>query len=801
MKKLITSILVVLFMIPTLMADIKLPPQCEAFMPYDLYKSAVLAEDNANRIASSNDYGQNTPPPNGDKRAWIVCSDRADNNTYLSPNISSGKHTTLNFKEPLRIAKIKNGFALVYSEPRISTVWPYISEAAVSKGWVPMDKLLLWRTCPVNDQGIYNKALLAFNLEEYEHMNTSFQNSKIGDMYKNPETLVSDEKIRTSMDFFFIMKRHANGLVLLARQCSLDGLTGTNELYGWVKETDYVPWNQRSCIEPNWDTVTVAKFVKQRETAKIYESQAMNAEVSRFRYGKVFIDHPDDRHRLMPNVLRYPILDGDNNNQDFYKCTTFGTVDGDLDQLIENIGDARKAQETALEKMKHLNLIVVIDGTTSMEPYFPAVKEAIKQGCTYFTKNYTPKVGLVIYRDYADGEGLVEYVPMSDPNDPLLIDALDNGGEYGIASAAGDRTHEEALFKGLEMALDNETMNYSKEESNIMLVIGDCGNDDRDTQCLSQEEIISRMVENRINLLSFQVKRQNSPAWNAFSRQMQQIGKGNLDAQYAKLGNIAVRWEACTDGYDLVPTFDIKRNFFIGSIRHDEIDKQMDAANLTALMADKIGSFNQTVEMRMVAVANGGFGDSELSVNQAEDGARMDSAFMVSVLGKENFKLLKESRSLIAFTGYTKKHSAGGDDYWRPVLFISLDEFRLLMDRLQEVERKARTGDRTPYVEAMKSLVRSMLPDITPEEMGQKGTNEIMALIAGLNEPSAALKGPSLVDIQDPHKVSQVEFNTMIANFRVKFQGLRKIMTNPYYPFIWRNKDVTYYWIPIDNLP
>lgn len=800
MKRIVSLVFVMLFNITALLADVTLPAKCEAFMPTLLYKSSVLSESDANKIATSVKYGQDVPPLNGEYRFWVVYSDRRNNATYVGPNKDSGKHKELDFNERLRIAKIQNGFALVYREPKEGTLYPAISSQAESMGWVPMDKLLLWPTCPANDKGIYHKALLVLNLDK-----TSQESKSLGKMFKNPEDMNRYESIKTGMSFYFIMKRDAaSRLVLLAREYTLEGLSD-QVLYGWVDESSYVSWNQRSCIEPNWDEEAVTKFQQQGENAQIFADKQLEQYVTKYAYGRKYEYAEGDKGlRLPPTVLRYPILDNDTGRGDLYKCTTFGTVAGDLGQHVENLGKARDEQKKALERMRKLNLIVVIDGTRSMGKYFPAVKDAIKKGCDYFDKNkYTPRVGLVIYRDYADGEdGLVEHVKMSDPSDPMLNEYLDNGGQYGIKSSSADGTNEEALFKGLEMALDTEKMGYGKDESNLMLVIGDCGNAATDTQCLTQEQLIEKFVENRINLMAFQVRRNNEVAWLSFNRQMNTILKENIQTQYTEsLGDVKVKFEKCTDGYDLKPTSDFKRQFFIGSTRFAETGVDMEPAQLSNMMEKNLGDFGSAVQDRIDALANGGYSESDISDSQKTEGAKMDSAYMVSILGENNYKMLLETRSLIAFSGYTKKVAPDGSDYWHPVLFISRDEFTQLMERLGEVNRKAKTDDRKPYVDAMKALVRSMLPDITNEEMDQKGTGEIMGLIAGLNERSAALSGPRLIDVQDPSVVSQVEYRKLVQDFQKKYRNLRAIKEDANYKYIYKFNGIEYYWIPIEDLP
>lgn len=792
MKKIFATVTLFFWGVTSLYADVALPKQCEAYLPKVLRK-ALLSEKEVNELVKSSDFGQNESNSNGD--FWDVYSDRSNNATYTSPKTTSAKHETLDFRQPLRIAKIENGFALVYEEPK-NVQYPLISSEAESKGWIPMENLLLWSSCPTDQYGIYNKALLALNFEEYKKNGSK---TTIGNKYTNPELREADGKISTSMTFYFVMKEE-NGKVLLANQYKLDGPNREQRIYGWVDNTDCVHWKQRSCIESNWNTESVNKFVKNKMQAKVYAENTLETDVSTWTFGKEFNENPENIYRTPASVLRFPILNDSTDSKDIYRCTTFGSMQGELSDIAERKNKAEQAYKQSVENMKRLNLIVVIDGTRSMEKYFPAVKSAITQACKdYLTADYyTPRVGLVIYRDYSDGEaGLVEYVPMSEPDDMRLNSFFDKGGDYGIKSDASDRTNEEALFKGLETALNTELMGYTKDESNVLLVIGDCGNDDRDEQCLSQEEIVAKMVENNINLLAFQIRRNNEHAWLSFTNQMLQIVSQNVNTQYASLGDYKSTFTRLDDGYDLTND---NGNFFIGSIRYTNTGEDMETSVLIDLLGEKIKIFETAVSARIAALARGGYEMSDVTDAEAQASAQMEDSFFEKTLGKENAQMLRETRSLIAYTGFTPRVAETGDPYWLPILFISREEFEQLMEHFSIVNEGARSLERKPYVDAVK-LLAEKLAGKTAEESGKMTNSEIMSMIAGLNAVSRSLDGPTMDDLLDPQAVTEADFRKLLAEFQKKYRGLNLILQATDDPFIWNDNGVNYYWIPIDKLP
>ena len=160
----------------------------------------------------SSDFGQKKEPR--DKRFWVVFSDRDDNTTYTAPD-GATKYMSLSLNETLRIAQIKNGYALVYSEPQEDIAYPMISQHAECKGWIPMKKLLLWHSSPTDDHWICYKALLCVNLDQQ-------MDSNLGRLFRNPSNKSKFEQVSTDMIFYFVMKREGN-MALLARTHSLDG--------------------------------------------------------------------------------------------------------------------------------------------------------------------------------------------------------------------------------------------------------------------------------------------------------------------------------------------------------------------------------------------------------------------------------------------------------------------------------------------------------------------------------------------------------------------------------------------------
>ncbi len=803
MKSIYKILLIVAWlMIPfiRISADATLPAKVEAFKPSVVLKQLVF-ENELDDMNKKGDWGQKKEPR--EKKHWVVYSDRDKNTTYRSPDTSSPMGE-LSFNERVIIAKIQNGFALVYSDPKFTT-WPAYSEKAVSKGWVPMENLLLWESCPADEKGIYQKALLAADLDAKKSAN------QIGGRFTNPSLLTGKQSIKTDMTFYYVMKTDkATGMKLLANQPRMDGNTN-KVLYGWIDPGNYVPWNQRSCLEPNWAPRDVEYFNSpDGKKYPIYPDPEMKQEAPTFyRYGVI---NPDDakptsttRFRMNAYSTRFPILDQDEAKSNVYKMTTFGTAGR---AVINPDRDAIPAEKQAIinqiEKIKHINIIFVIDGTRSMKPYFAATKEAIKLGLSYFDPNkFTLRVGAVIYRDYTDGEYLTEKVPLSKPNSPQLLSFLDSAGKYGATSSPSDHTIAEALFKGLEVATDPTAMGFNKDESNIIVVIGDCGNDPNDTRCLTSEQIVKRLVANNMQLISFQVESNTPLAYQLFNEQMRSIIKDNLTKQYHALNpNVKIKFSPRDNGYDFKSNANTE--FFIGSIRRPKEEVEIvNPASIAVLIEENIRKFAESVQLQLDVIVNGETGVSLIEGDENSQGVNVSDAFIISRIGEKAFKVLKDAGAAIAFTGYAPKQDAQGRNYWKPVAFMSSQELEILINRLGNLYNNANPeGDRKPYVDAVKALIRVMVPDKTEKEVDEMGIEEVMRLAAGLNEASDAVKGRSLKEIQDPRVVPADEYITLINTFKSKYKALRDGVKSSSYKYSYQTPNgQKFYWIPVEDLP
>lgn len=270
-----------------------LPPKVMAGEP------ALLASNNHPatyklrlEFRNGSKWGQNKTAT---KTLWVVYSDRAKNPTYTSPEKST-RFGELMFGEKVCIAKIEGDMALVYSDEKAH--YPKIPGSIKSKGWIPMANLLLWRKCPLNQNGLRCKGIIPNSLSGKR----GNQESKY---YVTPDDLTSSRLSGNDLRFYYIMKESENGQFLLLSTSA--SINSAQSLYGWVDRKDFVELSQRVFAEPNWDKYYVEE--NRGRMMFVYDDKEQSSVISSWKLGE---ENNDTsmlyKYRMDPNRMRFPVL-------------------------------------------------------------------------------------------------------------------------------------------------------------------------------------------------------------------------------------------------------------------------------------------------------------------------------------------------------------------------------------------------------------------------------------------------------------------------------------------------------------
>ena len=444
-----------------------------------------------------------------------------------------------------------------------------------------------------------------------------------------------------------------------------------------------------------------------------------------------------------------------------------------------------------------------------MEKFYPAVNNAVKEFNTFFQKTSKVKVGVLIYRDKQDGEYVTEIANMTDPGNPKLAEFLDSGGEYGIKSSPKDKTMEEALYFGINKALDS--FGFNPDHSNMMFVIGDCGNS-LDYPEITKETINKKLIEKKVTLMGFQVRNDSkSPAYTVYNNNICDLILESLQGKFNELsGEVVVKASLKKNAYEFTNNASsIENSLYVGSHKYVQTGT-MEIKELEEQLKSAVVMVKNTIEHQMDLIVDEEKGIRSPTItnefkggNNGVSGPMLDQKWLESRIGKENMDILKRNNTTVSFKGYTLKKDKSSDrDYYKTVIFISQQELDALMIRLGDLYEVAQRkgNDREPYVKAMKALVRSMLPGLTDAEINEKGYDEVMGLVAGLNVKTMAMKGRTIAEVASTQAVNASEYQTIIGKFKRQYQKLQAIKRS-HYPFSQEFNGAKYYWIPTEDLP
>ncbi|MEO1449279.1 MAG: type VI secretion system protein TssR domain-containing protein, partial [Bacteroidota bacterium] len=478
---------------------------------------------------------------------WYVYSDRDGNKTTAGPG-KGGAMQTLSFLEDMVVYEEEGNYLHVVKDPGIDRRGQF-SATAVDYGWIAKDKLLLWGHCLLTaDAAKMNKKAMILNtLESLSGGNSDKFNKMASNevkFFKDPGLKVPSTRSSGLFSVFFIYKVNNSGKVpsvLLGRsERARNGPRIRNVIEGWVPINRIVQWDHRVALEPNWESKAAAerqgankpvKFFKDRASAGTYRAGGTPGTSS------VLWNADPFNKRNLGEWRRFPVLD---NTGSTVKVGLMGDINSKHGTMLPTVmAKIQDRHGTAKAGLRNIDIVFVVDGTSSMGPYFPPIAKAIQNSINGLsTKDISPnkiRFGAVVYRDYAENNRKVETVRLNkngrEVADFLLkIDAKDYH----------DKDKPEAVFFGLREAIRNTGMN--KDHTNIVVLVGDAGNHSRsDMTQVSSEDIIKLFGNYNVNFLAFQAKNDGGDqTFNDFTADNKQIIRSVGRNKYNKIKGSSV---------------------------------------------------------------------------------------------------------------------------------------------------------------------------------------------------------------------------------------------------------------------
>ena len=795
MKNISIAIVAICLFIQGISLAQTLPKRCQVSLPEYIANTGKVQPDWTKNLKwqdwavskiKRNDFGR------ANTIVWQVYSDRANNNTYKEPDTSSGVFTTLGFMEQFNVAEIKNGFALLYKT--FYTGFD-ISSDAQCFGWVPVDNLLLWQECPLTHNKIYQKALVVH--DPLKHGSIAEKNPPFF-FEPDKKSRVNPYQRAKDLEIYFVMKTAEFGsstYFLLSRSMLIGNRI--EAVYGWISGEYITEWNQRLLIEPSF-ALDVADYYKRKN---LFPSIFTELDEARQLWTNEVVENPlwlyrdfSDK-RMHQYSMRNPILARGEIAADIYSVASISSmatqkIDPELLKRIELLKQAKD----------NINVIFVVDATSSMKTYFKSVANALSTIMKGDFK-YQMKTGIVFYKDYNDDDK-VTYKKLTSRIDEVLS-FVDKSQETIGTSKANDYS---AMFLGLETAMDTRKMGFDNSQTNFVILIGNAGNRRIDPNNVKWQDNVTKlsknMFDNRINFLAYQVHNAGSVAYDDFAIQIGKLQKELADKYQNKIKTDILEYKLQTNrlyvlsrkgSSDELPVYD--------SYKYASSGQSETIEGLQNLIIGNISNFQDFVYKQL----------TQLEANNAT--ATSGTGYLVEQKLTEILRLYdwneKDINTYIAylkeggvtkFIGYAPVRTNKSPERYRLfdfVLFFSQNELEDLIQQLSKINSTDIVSDAKAFQDAIVRMGQAMLGQFDEDEIRNMDMDKLLGQIYGI-PVSLNLCG---LDIMKIPNMNKDELKDYITVFRYKLDQLKRINSDSNYDGRFQRNGITYYWIPMEDLP
>jgi hypothetical protein len=761
---------------------------------------------------------------------WIVFADRVNVSTWREAGGTGGiLMESLGFMESFYVADERGGWIQLAKDPEIDFRGRF-SEKAVNYGWVKKQHMLLWQHCLVACQsGRLNKKAMILNtvasLQEKSPQQLAGELASNALHFadapetKNPAFLSS--RVSGLFQVYFIYKEEGDALLLGKNARVSDPAQVQANVWGWVPKERVVLWDQRVALEPNWAEAAAAErqqsgkgliFTDESSAAAYQGGQAPPPKT-------VLWDSDPLAERNVGEWRRFPVLNNNYQNG-IARIGLMGDINAEHGVMTSEVfAKVQDGLSQAKSELRNIDIVFVVDATSSMGPYLPPVSEAITKSMSRIEaredKN-TYRFGAVAYRDTDEGKRKLEVKSLN--SDGKAVSRFLEGVE---AKDLVDIDAPEAMYYGLKNALFSTGM--SKAHTNIIILVGDAGNHSRqDLTFVDLRELIIQLSDYNSHMLVFQARHSDShPTYDDFIRQNKHLIQNIAFKANEKI-------EAATQLKVDFPIFKEEgqtlriQGAMAGAIRSCPKNSKLDPAYLSREIEKIIDMTGQHLNKIL--------GGAEQMFN---DGASMESVVKNLEQGELNREAPSENQYVSSFTPaillYLANSGLGpeeinmvtsqsfqmfipayaplkreGQQYplFNPVLFLSRRELSDLISQIDQfLDAPTNEARRKKMQEAWVELLRAHVGNLATSELEEMTMEEISERVFGLPSTSELIKDVRLRDLADKRKFPDETFNRYDQEMRAKKSKLERIFNQNNYPYSFQSNDISYYWIEQDLLP
>lgn len=706
-----------------------------------------------------------------------------------------------------------------------------LSSRAEIYGWVRKDDVLMWQNALSDPQTkISLKGMIMNTTRSLGGGHASYRRIQA---FKDPSLQhVSDFEARLFEIFYIYRYSPHHNSVLMGRSPYFNPQAHSSSessgvIVGWVDLDRVLEWDHRVAIEPNWNVDAVNERMRKNVRASIFSpaissppdqcaeafAKGQNKSGCEVAWEDDIWDAETGEFERKPGYWRrFPVL-GDH-GANIYKLMVMGELSGEFGVIHENVDvQVRQTLNQIIEKVRNINVVFVIDGTSSMGPFYQSVINSVQRIVNIFEMTGDEykdlRFGYVVYRDYLERDRLIESRQLTHNSEAIIaglrrVEATDL---YDI------HTHE-AVYYGLKTAING--VFTDPNETNILIHIGDAGNHYRnDPSQVPQSEIIDLLVEYKCYYIAFQAHHtRNHQAYVDFPHQIREIMSRASDRLYTQWVNLL--GEEIVEERPMLR--EVRRNVHriengppmvvMSSPRGHTMDLG-DLENEITLAIEEIDVYTDMVVERAREMLERGQG---IEVVAGTTEGLYASSFAPGVynmllrmgLDENMIKNYYSKNVQFVTEGYASRHhSSLNSNMFSPVLLMENVEFMRILLRLNELRQATSVpGDRrdqlyNAWIELLKRHV-----GVKPESEYEEITLEqASSMVFGVPLRASMLQQIQLKDIYDESIFPNTALNRYINHISFKYTELERISNTNDYPYSFFSNDIRYYWIDVNLLP
>ena len=716
------------------------------------------------------------------QKDWIVYSDRNEN--YTIKNGSKG--VKLDYMQPLLVLKADVNKLLVAD---------YDTEESL--GWVSVSNLLVSsysittsHTLKEGEKGkaaIPKKAVILTG-ELKRNSDGEFDIDK--HYYSSPNEAEKFKKGKPKVFQPLFVLKESNGFFLLGVSDFLDGPASQNvsKVLGWIPSRNVEMWNTRLALEPanteqakkDYQGVNIGGYstLKELEDLLLRNIYIENKIVADIKIGpirnsqmrKPIIKHIDENIKKVISIAREQ-----HDKNDIYRS------------MIEETNDL----------IKKTNIIFIVDATASMSPYFKSVANSLQKVIDRNQKvlDSELKFSLIVYRDYADGEKAYEVFPLT--SDVQLLKSKINK----IKCISKDKDLPEAQFNGIYKGINSLDLN--PKESNVAVLIGDCGNHIGDDEEFNIESISSLFYQKGINLISFQVKSASDQSYLSFNSDIKNImlqtaqtkvrkKNSKLDIYFSKKNNVIELNMKSDAKDDIVNMFSVLKYARFNSSTPKELEELINNS-----LSDYITTLKNNVNIINKWIYTGATSENPpegliLKLMEQHDLSREQVIDMLKTT-----ELTTDAYVAIKYYG---KNSASQS----PVVLLTETEKKKLVKSLNVLTETSFTSSaqKKSFQDNLIYVCQSIIGQNTSEELIKNLTlNQIWNIIMGVDFGKKKLRSMKLKEIATMKQGDFKKFYDSFLNEAESFCSQSYYHSDNMKSRRFKVADSYLYWIPLEDLP